>query len=457
MMITTSKNLLFTAVVFVLTACSSPSKLTKKAAELEAVKSYAEAASLYAKAVKKEPTFIPAKNGLARTSKVILQDKLSDFSNHLSQQNKEQAVSAFLDAERYQQHIASFGIKHNIPLSQTEAFNKAKTVLLSEWYDEASDHFDNKNFRAAEILFSKILRLSPNYKNSNQLLNASQLEPLYINGTLAFNSKRFREAYYYFVDIVNQDVSYKNSEFLLKESLKLGEITIAILPFYNTTRTRNISHKFGAYLLTSLANSQDPFIQVVDRANIDLILQEIDFGLSGFINESSAVQMGKLLGAKVAVTGKILEYRPQQSALGKTKIKAFEKRVVSTKDPNTGEVIKTTTYIPTSYFAFYQENKVFMSVQYQLISLETGVVLASEIVNETMVDFIDYIDYNGDLRNLHPNYNNKADTNQESCEALRARINGKKHIASINELNTQLQQVVGELIAQHIEGKLTNL
>jgi tetratricopeptide (TPR) repeat protein len=457
MMITTSRNLLFTALVFVLTACSSPSKLTQKAAELERVKSYSEAASLYAKAVKKEPTFIPAKNGLARTSKIILQDKLSDFSNYLSAQNKEQALAAYMDAEKYQRYIASFGIKQNIPLFQTEAFNKAKTLLLSQWYDEATTNFDNKNFRAAENLFSKILQLSPNYKNSNQLLNASQLEPLYISGTLAFNSKRFREAYYYFVDIVNKDVSYKNSEFLLQESLKLGKITVAILPFYNTTRSRNISHKFSAYLLTSLANSQDPFIQIVDRANIDLILREVDFGLSGFIEESSAVQMGKLLGAKVAVTGKVLEYRPQQSALGKTKIKAFEKRVVSAKDPNTGEIIKTTTYIPTNYFAFSQENKVFMSVQYQLTSLETGVVLASEIVNETMVDFIDYIDYKGDRRNLHPDYNNKADTNQESCEALRARTNGKKHIASISELNTQLQQVVGELIAQHIEEKLTSI
>lgn len=456
-MIANTKNIICTLLILMLVACSSPNKLTKKASKLETAQAYTEAANLYARAVKKKPTFIQAKNGLARTSKKVLQDKLDQFAKHLSQQNKEQAVETYINAEAYQRYIASFGIKHNIPQHQTESFNLTKVALLSEWYDEATINFDNKNFRGAEILFSKILRLSPNYKNSNKLLNASQLEPLYISGTLAFNNKRFREAYYYFVDIVNQDVNYKNSELLLRESLKLGQINVALLPFYNTTRTRNVSHKFSAYLLTSLANSQDPFIQVVDRANIDLILQELDFGLSGFIDESSALQMGKLLGAKVAVTGKILEYRPQHSALGKTKIKAFEKRIVTKKDPNTGEIIKNTTYIPTNYFAFSQENKVFMSVQYQLISLETGVVLGSEIVNETMVDFIDYIDYKGDVRNLHPDHNNKADTNQESCEALRARTNGKKHIASISELNTQLQQVVGELIAQHIEGKLTNI
>lgn len=456
-MLPRSRNILITILVLIVAACAGPNRLTKKAAKLENANAYAQAAGLYARAVKKKPSYIQAKNGLNRTSLKVLNDKVDLFSKKLAFNNKEEAVEHYLDAEKYQQYISSLGVKHSIPSHITEKYIDIKNEVIEQWYAEGTKFFEAKNYQAAENLFSKILRLVPNYKNAHNLLNAAQLEPLYINGTLAFNGKRFREAYYYFIDIVNQDAQYKNSQFLLDESLKLGKVTVALLPFYNTTRSRNVSQKFSAYLLTSLTNSPDPFIQVVDRENIDLILQEQEFGLSGIIDEASAVKMGKLLGAKVAVTGKILEYRPQRGALGKTKIDAFEKYTATKTDPESGLTTKVTDYRPTSYIAYTQENKVFMSVQYQLISLETGIVLGSEIINQTVSDYIDYIDYRGKVTNLHPRSNNKPDKDSATCQALRARAKGKRNIVPITELNTELQRIVGEHMAQLIEIKLSTL
>lgn len=451
------RTIIITILVLIVAACSSPKRLTKKAAKLEATKEYTQAANLYARAVKKQPSYIQAKNGLTRTSLKVLNNKLDLFSKNLALNNGEDALNYYLTAEKYQKHIATFGIIHSIPAHFSESFIKLKKELLQQWYLEGTKHLDDNNYRAAENLFSKILRVDPTYKNTHNLLNAAQLEPLYIQGTLAFNNKQFREAFFYFESIVKQDASYKNSQFLLEESLNLGKVVVAILPFYNTTRARDVSQKFSAYLLTALANSQDPFIQVVDRENIDIILQEQEFGLSGIIDEASAVKMGKLLGAKVAVTGKILEYRPQHGALGKTKVNAFEKYTIDQTNSETGLTTTVVKYRPTTYTTYTQENKVFTSVQFQLISLETGLILGSEIVNETVSDWVDYIEYKGNVANLYPNNNGNPDTQLNSCNTLRAKATSKRNITPLSELNTDLQQVVGQRIAQLIEEKLSEI
>jgi curli biogenesis system outer membrane secretion channel CsgG len=44
---------------------------------------------------------------------------------------------------------------------------------------------------------------------------------------------------------------------------------------------------------------------VIDRVNIDAVLREQNFQLSGLVDDDAAVSIGKFLGAAVVVTGSI--------------------------------------------------------------------------------------------------------------------------------------------------------
>jgi TolB-like protein len=68
-------------------------------------------------------------------------------------------------------------------------------------------------------------------------------------------------------------------------------------------------------MLTTALVEADRFV-VVDRARIDQVLAEQDFGASGRVNEETAPALGRAIGAQVLVTGGITEYSYTSSALG---------------------------------------------------------------------------------------------------------------------------------------------
>jgi hypothetical protein len=78
----------------------------------------------------------------------------------------------------------------------------------------------------------------------------------------------------------------------------------------------------GDYIISELSvrlvNSQQ--FNIVDRKNLDLIRAEQDFQLTGEVDDSSAVSIGKMLGAEVVITGGI----EGQGNLRRLRLKALD-------------------------------------------------------------------------------------------------------------------------------------
>lgn len=88
-------------------------------------------------------------------------------------------------------------------------------------------------------------------------------------------------------------------------TLKAGEmISIAILEFENRSGDMKLEHlKCGisGMITTDITRIQD--ITVVERAKLNMILQEINFNRSKYVDQSTAVKIGKLLSASYLLTG----------------------------------------------------------------------------------------------------------------------------------------------------------
>lgn len=68
----------------------------------------------------------------------------------------------------------------------------------------------------------------------------------------------------------------------------------------------------AAYTLSSLTEIKDPFLKVVDRENMMAILQEQKLQLSGVVDDKTAVEVGKLVGAQVILTGTVLKFEEKK-------------------------------------------------------------------------------------------------------------------------------------------------
>ncbi len=89
--------------------------------------------------------------------------------------------------------------------------------------------------------------------------------------------------------------------------------TVAVLPFVNsaigqaTQELAPLSKGIADLLITDLA--QNPGIRVVERENIQKLLDEQNLARDGRVDDASAARIGKLLGAKHMLTGSFITDR----------------------------------------------------------------------------------------------------------------------------------------------------
>jgi TolB-like protein len=91
---------------------------------------------------------------------------------------------------------------------------------------------------------------------------------------------------------------------------------------------------FGKYVAVKISNrlTKNKNFNVVDRNSIELILKEQKFQYSGVVDEKTAVELGKMVGASVIVFGTITEFTNKVS---------IDSKILSVQ---TAKVIGTTDY-----------------------------------------------------------------------------------------------------------------
>ena len=298
------------ALAVVLVSCSGSKSYAKKAGKLDKAGLYAEAADMYLQSVQRNAKNVDAKIGLKKTGQQVLDDKMSDFFRAFSMGGqKRDAVNAYLDGKSYYERVQRLGVQLDIPDHYRRDFEQVKGEFLVELYQRGTELMEKQDFKAAEATFSEIARLEPDYKDATSLQSVAYLEPLYRQGSVDLEAGHYRKAYDALNKVVTKDASYKDARELRDLTLTKGQYSIAVLPFTSAVQGKDLSTRFSAYAITAITETGDPFLKVVDRENIDRILAEQRLGLSGVVDEQTAVQVGNLIGAQAVLMGSVVEYR----------------------------------------------------------------------------------------------------------------------------------------------------
>lgn len=96
---------------------------------------------------------------------------------------------------------------------------------------------------------------------------------------------------------------------------ELSPNSLAVLYFHNRSGNADwqpLQKGLAVMLITDLAKL--PELQVVERAKLQALVEEIGLGTSGLVSQDSAPRVGKLLGARVLVGGDIQQ--PANNTLG---------------------------------------------------------------------------------------------------------------------------------------------
>lgn len=441
------------------TACSGSKRMYKKGEKLDEAGMYTEAAEYYRLALVRKNTNEKASIALKTAGQKVLDDLLANFFTAHSANDYKAAVYAYDKATTYKHQIDLVGVKLTMPAYYKDYYESDKLKYINIVYQEANEHLEKEQFREAENDFNEILKFDPNNTDVKDLRKFAIAEPLYRKGKEQLSTANYRDAYYTFNDVLKGG-NYKDSEKLKQVALEKATYTIAILPFENKTRANGAEAAISAKILQEISQSNNPFLRIIDRENLQTILDEQLLALSGNVDEESAIAAGELFGANAVLTGTVITASYNTGRLNYDNKTGYTSRQVKVKDvANPGKFITQTVYDKVTYKEYRQRNEVNISFSYKLISSETGEILISDVVEMTDVDEINYASFDGDNRNLFPGYwvsktrnsaEDKVYNSYNDKRALESKLQGRRNITSVENIASNLYSKIADRAASKI-------
>lgn len=203
--------------------------------------------------------------------------------------------------------------------------------------------------------------------------------------------------------------NYKDSQELYLICKNAGTTRIAILPFSNKSGKskygsigENVSSSIRSALLNDHAIME--FVNIIDRQQIDQIIEEQKLSQSGLVDSKTSLEIGKLLGVHQIISGEITFLTASNPEHIKNTQRYTKEVVIDTetytdddgkqKNRNIyGEVKATVTTHTVSASAKIRAS-------YQVLNAETAQVLNSEMVSGSRQFDFRWATYNGDQRAL---------------------------------------------------------
>jgi len=451
-----AKYLIYILGIF-LVSCTGTKKMTKRAIAFEQQGMYSEASQYYLSALQRKNTNIEAAIGLKRTGQLVLDDYLADFfKSHTAKQYKT-SVYAYLNAEEWQSKALVYKVFLDIPNYYKDYYNEDLGFYLNQVYNQAISYLDKEEFDLGAVYLDEILRLKSDYKDVAEMKAYARLEPLYRKGNSALEERKFRKAYYLF----SRTESYKESADLREYALKEAQYPIAMLPFENATTAVNAHKAFESQFLNLFINNKNPFIKIIDRVHIQTILAEQELGISGLVDAQTAAQAGDLFGAKALLVGRLVSLDINKRLPKANKKKGWESYKQKVYNSQTKEYDTLTKYKKVFYNEYKGMNSVNITIEYKLISTETGEILATNLFSDKREDEVWYATYQGNSNKLfsgawedkdvkrssdirHDGYKErrhlnsllKSSRNMKSVEELKTLAMKNVSSKSVNEINS---------------------
>ena len=444
------------ALALLFAGCNGSKAFSKKGEKLDEAGLYAEAADMYLQAAQRNVKNVDAKIGLKKTGQMVLNDKLSAFFKNMAMGGaKGEAVQAYLDAVDFKERVSRAGVQLEIADHYRTDFDKVKGEHLVDLYNEGQALFEKEDFAAAERIFARIAKLEPNYKDASSLQSVAYLEPLYRSGKIDLEAGSYRKAYTSFTKVIDKNSSYKDATILRQDALTKGQFIVAVLPFTAAGVSSALASNVQAHAMSALTESTDPFLKVVDRENLERILEEQRLGLSGVVDEQTAVRVGNLMGAQAVLMGSVADYREIPGSLRRSTKDGFESYRVQQVNSETGEKYFVTRYKPVRYSEYYQENKVVLSFNYRLVSLETGEVLVSKVAEKEAADHMYYATYEGSRESLLPALNGTADLSDRARREMRSLLSAPREVKPVASLMAEVLRTTSATMVSEIQQELS--
>ena len=415
-------------ILFISAGCAHR-QYTKQGAKYEEAGMLQQATEYYNAALNAKNTHIDARIGLMRTGTLYANELEKKIEESYIAQNDNEVVENYLKLEKLNTITKKQDVSITISERTLGQYFEAKNRYIIDHYAKGKRLLENENFEGAIEHFQLVIKVSPDYGDSNELIRYCKAEPLYRNALLYMQFKKYRSAYSEFGKTLKIDPNFKDAQNLRQESLYSGMLTVTFLPIYIPNRTyQQYADALIVDVNSKVKKANNPFLQMRERTQASAI-QELQ---KQALLANQIIDITQTIPIRAALSCRLNDLSYYRGRLKKTVKKGFVKETLKND---------TTIFHKVYYTLYEQKAEARINFSYSLISVESGLNLFSGNLNTSDYDEISFIVFDGDKKNLYAGdwenkntpYNPSKDNIKDdfiSRSQTRLRINGRRILRS---------------------------
>ena len=314
--------------------------------------------------------------------------------------NDSLSVYKFLEAEKWTNYLKPYISVSRYEGFYTRDYLEQRSRYMAGVYERSHGLIRAKDYEQAQKRLRELNELDPKYKDVKSLLRFSEVEPVYTAALEEFEMGKYKEAYYRLQPMFKKYPDQNELKLLMDEALDRGMYRIGIVSDPNLTgKEATISAAVQSRLISELYRLGDPFLELVDRTNFDLIQEEQEAIVQGTTSDGALTQ--ELLSANAYLKVVVNVADEIEGELESETKKGYERFYVKTKNKE-GETVMTAKYKKVTYREYWKENRVHYIAELVLTDRATSKILSVNSFEFDDEDKAHYINYSNDQ--LFPGY-----------------------------------------------------
>jgi len=266
----------------------------------------------------------------------------------------------------------------------------AKRGLAKQFYDQGVESSQAGNWTIALDQFREVISLMPGYEDVDQRIQAARealaeenyqkAQALMDGAGESLSVRPYREAMRYLETCLGYVPGYKDAPSKYQQAKDKAVVRVVILPFEGSPDS--VGDLLTQQVITHTISQKPEMVTFVDRQYItSFLLSEMDLASTGMLNLQNATQIGQAASVHGLVGGKVFVTRTDKPEETISKTGKYRERYEDSQG-NSRTLEKS-----YNYELHTKTREVSVQVSYQLISAETGAIIASEMLSDEKSDF----------------------------------------------------------------------
>ena len=445
------------AIALLLSGCRGAQYYYKSGNKYAKAHMLKESVTAYKQAIDRKPGRVKYRMAMDQQGNALLEELYTNY--RFADGNDSLSIYKFLEAEKWRNYLKPY-----INTSRYEGFYDRDYAdqlhrFLSQKYIRAEKWIRTRQFDRAQSNLEEIKSLDPNYKEAQSLLEFSEVEPIYVQALDLFEGNKFREVHDLLQPMLKK---YPKQEMLRKleeQAIERGIYRLGIISDPNITGSQaTMSAALQSAVISLIQKNDDPFLELLDRTNFEMLQQEQEAIINGTTNEAAVTQ--ELLAADAYLKVIITHVYENEGKLNQQTRRGWERYYVTTKNDE-GEEVKKAMYKKVTYREFTKQNEASYDMQLAMVERATSRILWSESFHHEDKDEIHYVEFSGtgDLFSGDWRYQNKehpSDRRRNDSGSMNRLVKANKRIQSTSSMRKDAISNLAQKAAAHVnQQKLT--